>query len=37
MQKVCEDRYIAFGSAGNASKIGRVDLDTMAKKYYAIA
>jgi fructose-bisphosphate aldolase class II len=34
MQKVCEDRMIAFGQAGNARKIRQVTLDEMAKKYF---
>lgn len=33
MQKVCEDRMIAFGQAGNAAKIRQTSLDEMAKKY----
>lgn len=37
MQKVCEDRYKQFNAAGNADKIKAVDLDTMAKKFYATA
>ena len=34
MQKVCEDRMIAFGQAGNARKIRQVTLEEMAKKYF---
>ncbi|AFY82301.1 class II fructose-bisphosphate aldolase [Oscillatoria acuminata] len=33
MQKVCSDRYQAFGTAGNASKIKQVSLDDFAAKY----
>jgi fructose-bisphosphate aldolase class II len=33
MQKVCSDRYEAFGTAGNASKIKQVNLDDFAAKY----
>lgn len=33
MQKVCAERYQAFGSAGNASKIKQVSLDEFAAKY----
>jgi len=33
MQKVCEDRYEAFGTAGNASKIKTIPLAEMAKRY----
>lgn len=33
MAKVCEDRMVAFGQAGMASKIRQVTLDEMAKKY----
>jgi fructose-bisphosphate aldolase class II len=33
MQKVCAERYQAFGSAGNASKIKPVSLDDFAAKY----
>lgn len=33
MQKVCSDRYIAFGSAGNASKIKQIGLDEFATRY----
>lgn len=33
MQKVCAERYNAFGSAGNASKIKQVSLDDFAAKY----
>ncbi len=32
MQKVCEDRYNAFGTAGMASKIKQVSLDAFASK-----
>jgi fructose-bisphosphate aldolase class II len=33
MKKVCLERYEAFGSAGNASKIKQVSLDDFAAKY----
>jgi fructose-bisphosphate aldolase, class II len=33
MQKVCAERYQAFGTAGNASKIKQVNLDDFAAKY----
>ncbi|MCT7972247.1 class II fructose-bisphosphate aldolase [Laspinema olomoucense] len=33
MQKVCAERYEAFGTAGNASKIKQVNLDDFAAKY----
>ncbi|MBD2314522.1 fructose-bisphosphate aldolase class II [Desertifilum sp. FACHB-1129] len=33
MQKVCAERYEAFGTAGNASKIKQVTLDDFAAKY----
>ena len=33
MQKVCEERYEQFGSAGNASKIKPIALADMAKRY----
>lgn len=35
MQKVCEDRMIAFGQAGQASKIRQVTLEEMAKRYFS--
>jgi fructose-bisphosphate aldolase class II len=35
MMKVCVDRYEAFGTAGNASKIKVVPMDAMAKRYAA--
>lgn len=34
MQKVCEDRMIAFGQAGKASKIRQTTLEEMAKTYF---
>jgi len=34
MQKVCEDRMMAFGQAGQARRIRQVSLDEMAKKYF---
>lgn len=33
MQKVCEERMIAFGQAGNASKIPITTLEEMARRY----
>jgi fructose-bisphosphate aldolase class II len=33
MQKVCADRYVQFGTAGNASKIKQVSLEDYAAKY----
>ncbi|MBE9227578.1 fructose-bisphosphate aldolase class II [Phormidium sp. LEGE 05292] len=33
MQKVCAERYVAFGTAGNASKIKQMSLDDYAAKY----
>lgn len=33
MQKVCAERYEAFGTAGNASKIKQLSLDDYAAKY----
>jgi fructose-bisphosphate aldolase class II len=33
MKQVCLERYDAFGSAGNASKIKQVSLDDFAAKY----
>ncbi|MDK9721402.1 MAG: fructose-bisphosphate aldolase class II [Rhodospirillales bacterium] len=33
MQKLCEDRYQQFGTAGNASKIKAIPLADMAKRY----
>jgi len=35
MEKVCIDRYEAFGTAGNASKIKTIPLAEMAKRYAA--
>lgn len=34
MQKVCEDRMIAFGQAGQARKVRQITLEEMAKKYF---
>ena len=34
MQKVVEERMIAFGQAGHASKISQMSLENAAKKYY---
>jgi fructose-bisphosphate aldolase class II len=33
MQKVCADRFIQFGSAGQASKIKQASVETYAVKY----
>jgi fructose-bisphosphate aldolase class II len=33
MQKVCAERYEAFGTAGNAAKIKQISLDDFAAKY----
>ncbi|MDM7914150.1 MAG: class II fructose-bisphosphate aldolase [Candidatus Eisenbacteria bacterium] len=33
MQKVCEERMIAFGQAGHAGRIPDIDLDEMARRY----
>ena len=33
MKQVCADRYQAFGTAGNATKIKQIGLDEFAKKY----
>lgn len=35
MQKVCEERYEMFGTAGNASKIKAIPLAEMARRYKA--
>ncbi|TAN56860.1 MAG: fructose-bisphosphate aldolase class II [Rhodospirillales bacterium] len=35
MQKLCEERYQQFGTAGNASKIKAIPLADMAKRYAA--
>jgi len=35
MMEICQARYEAFGSAGNASKISAVSLDNMAQRYAA--
>ncbi len=37
MQRVCEERMVAFGQAGNAGKIRPVSLEEMAKLYTAMA
>jgi fructose-bisphosphate aldolase, class II len=37
MQKVCEERMIAFGQAGNAGKIKAVSLEDMARRYVSMA
>jgi fructose-bisphosphate aldolase, class II len=37
MQKVCEDRYKEFGSAGHADKIKQVTLEKMSKVYVDMA
>jgi len=33
MKDICKSRYEAFGTAGNASKIKPVSLETMVKRY----
>ena len=33
MQKVCVDRYEAFGTAGHGSKIKVIPIEEMAKRY----
>lgn len=33
MKDICKDRYEAFGTAGNASKINPLNLDTMTERY----
>jgi fructose-bisphosphate aldolase class II len=33
MQKVCEDRMVSFGQAGQASRIRQTSLDEMARRY----
>ncbi len=33
MKEICKARYEAFGTAGNASKIKPIDLETMVKRY----
>ena len=33
MQKVCEDRFEAFGTSGHASKIKAIPMAEMAKRY----
>ncbi|MDV3239377.1 MAG: fructose-bisphosphate aldolase class II [Gammaproteobacteria bacterium] len=33
MKEICKARYEAFGTAGNASKIKPIDLETMTKRY----
>jgi len=35
MQEICVARYEVFGTAGNASKIKPVSLDTMFDRYQA--
>lgn len=35
MQKLCEERYEQFGTAGNASKIDAIPLSAMAERYSA--
>jgi fructose-bisphosphate aldolase class II len=37
MQKVCEDRYKEFGSAGHADKIKQITLEQMSKVYLDMA
>ncbi len=36
MQKVCEERMIAFGQAGHAGQIPKVTLDEMARRYATV-
>ena len=33
MQKLCRDRFEAFGTAGNAARIRVIPMDDMAKRY----
>jgi fructose-bisphosphate aldolase class II len=33
MTEICKDRYLAFGTAGNASKIKAISLEQMVKLY----
>jgi len=33
MRKVCQDRFVQFGSAGHAGKIRAISTATMAKRY----
>jgi len=33
MQKVCAERMVQFGQAGNAGKVKPVSLEEMAKQY----
>jgi fructose-bisphosphate aldolase, class II len=33
MKGICKDRYEAFGTAGNASKIRALSLDAMTSRY----
>jgi fructose-bisphosphate aldolase class II len=33
MKGICKDRYEAFGTAGNASKIKPINLEEMFKRY----
>ena len=37
MKQVCADRMVAFGQAGNATKIKPISLEEMAKSYQAVA
>jgi fructose-bisphosphate aldolase class II len=37
MQKVCEERMIAFGQAGHAGQVPMVPLDEMARRYMSLA
>ncbi len=37
MKKVCDERMIAFGQAGNAGKIKPVSLEDMARRYVSMA
>jgi fructose-bisphosphate aldolase, class II len=33
MKQICKDRYTAFGTAGNASKIRAIGLEQMTTRY----
>ena len=33
MKQICKDRYEAFGTAGNASKISPISLENMFNRY----
>jgi fructose-bisphosphate aldolase, class II len=36
MQKVCEDRMIAFGQAGNAGRVPAISLEEMGRRYISV-